>query len=82
MLWEAEDRGMELCAMELNFFVDTSLTTIFRLCGHRNFTLSSCRPEICILLACNQQAFPILFYQQGRLRPRRRRQSQQLAGSH
>ena len=61
MLWEAEDRGMELCAMELNFFVDTILTTIFRLCGHRNITLSSFSPEICILLACKQQTFPILF---------------------
>lgn len=61
MLWEAEDRGMELYAMELNFFVDTILTTIFRLCSHRNITLSSFSPEICILLACKQQTFPILF---------------------
>lgn len=61
MLWEAEDRGMEYCAMELNIFVDTILTTIFRLCGNRNITLSSFSPEICILLACKQQTFPILF---------------------
>lgn len=61
MLCEAEDRGMELCAMELNFSVDTILTTIFRLCGHRNITLSSFSPEVCILLACKQQTFPILF---------------------
>ncbi len=61
MLWEAEDRGMELYAIELNFFVDTILTTIFRLCSHRNITLSSFSPEICILLACKQQTFPILF---------------------
>ena len=61
MLWEAQDRGMELYAMELNFFVDTILTTIFRLCGNRNITLSSFSPEICILLTCKQQAFPILF---------------------
>ena len=61
MLWEAEDRGMELYAMELNFFVETILTTIFRLCGLRNITLSSFSPEICILLACKQQDFPILF---------------------
>ncbi|CAF9920731.1 Glycerophosphocholine phosphodiesterase [Imshaugia aleurites] len=61
MLWEAEDRGMELCAMEINFFVDTILTTIFQLCGHRNITLSSFSPEICILLGCKQQTFPILF---------------------
>lgn len=61
MLWEAQDRGMELYAMELNFFVDTILTTIFRLCGTRNITLSSFSPEICILLTCKQQIFPILF---------------------
>ncbi len=61
MLWEAEDRGMELYAMELNFFVDTILTMIFRLCGNRNITLSSFSPEICILLACKEQTFPILF---------------------
>ena len=61
MLWEAQDRGMELYAMELNFFVDTILTTIFRHCGNRNITLSSFSPEICILLTCKQQTFPILF---------------------
>ena len=61
MLWEAEDRGMELYAMELNFFVDTILTMIFRLCGNRNITLSSFSPEICILLKCKQYTFPILF---------------------
>lgn len=61
MLWEAQDRGMELYAMELNFFVNTILTTIFRLCGNRNITLSSFSPEICILLTCKQQTFPILF---------------------
>ena len=61
MLWEAQDRSMELYAFELNFFVDTILTTIFRLCGKRNITLSSFSPEICILLTCKQQIFPILF---------------------
>ena len=61
MLWEAEDRGMELYAMELNFFVDTILSTIFRLCGNRNITLSSFSPEICILLTYKQTTFPILF---------------------
>ena len=61
MLWEAEDRGMEFNAMELNFFVDTILTMIFRLYDDRNITLSSFSPEICILLACKQRTFPILF---------------------
>ena len=61
MLWEAEDRGMEPYAMELNFYVDTILSMLFRLCGNRNITLSSFSPEICILLACKQETFPILF---------------------
>ena len=60
MLWEAEDRNMELCAIELNFYVDTILTTIFRHSGDRNITLSSFSPEICIALACKQRTFPIL----------------------
>ena len=61
MLWEAEYRGMEPYAMELNFYVDTILGMIFRLCGTRNITLSSFSPEICILLDCKQETFPILF---------------------
>lgn len=61
MLWEAEDRGMEPYATELDFPVDTTLSMIFRLCGDRNITLSSFSPEICILLACKQDTFPILF---------------------
>ena len=61
MLWEAEDCKMEPYAMELNFYVDTILSMIFRLCGDRNITLSSFSPERCILLACKQDTFPILF---------------------
>ena len=61
MLWEAEDREMEPYAMELNFYVDTILSMNFRLCGDRNITLSSFSPEVCILLACKQEMFPILF---------------------
>ena len=61
MLWEAEDRGMDFFAIELNFFVDTILNMIFRLCGNRNITLSSFSPEVCIALALKQQHFPILF---------------------
>ena len=60
MLWEAEDRAMEFIAIELNTYVDTILDTIFRYCGHRNITLSSFSPEVCIALACKQRSFPIL----------------------
>ena len=31
------------------------------LCVNRNITLSSFRPKLCILLACKQEKFPILF---------------------
>ncbi len=58
---KAEHRGIDLYAMELNFFVDTIPTTIFRRCSNRNITLSSFKPEICIPLACKQQTSPILF---------------------
>lgn len=61
MLWEAEDRKMEPYATEFNFYGDATLSKIFRLCGDRDFTLSSFSPEICILPACEQETFPILF---------------------
>ncbi|KAM0795425.1 hypothetical protein BDR22DRAFT_976890 [Usnea florida] len=68
MLWEAEDRGMGLCAIELNSFVDIILTTIFRHYGHRNITLSSFSPFY--WLANKRASYPL--YQQGLLRLRRR----------
>jgi glycerophosphodiester phosphodiesterase len=61
MLWEAEDRGMDPYAFELNAFVNRILEMIYRLAGKRNITLSSFSPEICILLAAKQQQYPILF---------------------
>ncbi|KAL8816265.1 MAG: hypothetical protein Q9223_004698 [Gallowayella weberi] len=61
MLWEAEDRNMDYFAVELNLFVDTILNMIYRLGGNRSITFSSFSPEICILLALKQQAYPILF---------------------
>ena len=60
MLWEAEDRAMEFVTIEINTYIDTILGTIFRHCGHRNITLSSFSPEVCIALACKQRSFPIL----------------------
>lgn len=60
MLWEAEDRNMGLFAIELNFYIDTILTMIFRYCSVRDITLSSFSPEACIALACKQDTFPVL----------------------
>lgn len=61
MLWEAEDRNMETCALELNAFIDTTLDKIYRLGAKRSITLSSFSPEICILLSIKQQGYPVLF---------------------
>ena len=60
MLWEAQYREMEPYVMELNFYVDTILSMIFRLCGNRNITLPSFSLKFCILLACKQET-PIIF---------------------
>ena len=61
MLWEAEDRGMDPFACEINLFVDTILKVIYANWAQRSITLSSFNPEICVLLACKQKSFPILF---------------------
>ncbi|KAL8734804.1 MAG: hypothetical protein Q9181_003028 [Wetmoreana brouardii] len=61
MLWEAEDRDMDLFAMELNLFVDTILAMVYRLGGQRSITFSSFSPEICILLSVKQRDYPVLF---------------------
>ncbi|KAI4213889.1 MAG: hypothetical protein LQ351_003584 [Letrouitia transgressa] len=61
MLWEAEDRNMDLFAPEINAYVDTVLSTIDRLAGKRSITFSSFSPEVCILLSLKQQDYPVLF---------------------
>ena len=61
MLWEAEDRDMDLYAIELNAFVDTILGMIYSLGAKRSITISSFSPEICILLSIKQHNYPILF---------------------
>ena len=54
MLWEAEDRSMEITAPEINKFVDTILSTVYKNGGNRSITFSSFSPEICILLSIKQ----------------------------
>ncbi|EFE38889.1 hypothetical protein TRV_06408 [Trichophyton verrucosum HKI 0517] len=58
---EAHAIEMAPIAIELNTFVDTILTLITRYAGSRNIILSSFTPEICILLAIKQKAYPIFF---------------------
>ncbi|KAK2882613.1 hypothetical protein FQN49_000185 [Arthroderma sp. PD_2] len=48
-------------AIDLNTFVDTILTLISRYANSRNIIISSFTPEICILLAIKQKAYPIFF---------------------
>ena len=61
MLWEAEDRSMEINAPEINIHVDIILSMIYKYGAERSITLSSFSPGICILLAIKQQQYPILF---------------------
>ncbi|GBF61088.1 glycerophosphocholine phosphodiesterase [Trichophyton mentagrophytes] len=58
---EAYAIEMAPIGIELNTFVDTILTLITRYAGSRNIILSSFTPEICILLAIKQKAYPIFF---------------------
>jgi glycerophosphoryl diester phosphodiesterase len=62
MLWEATDwYKMDLYAVEVNLFVDTILSCIFRYASNRPITLCSFSPEVCIILALKQARYPILF---------------------
>ncbi|KAL8774251.1 MAG: hypothetical protein Q9209_001002 [Squamulea sp. 1 TL-2023] len=56
---------MDFFATELNLFVDTILTMVYRLGGQRSITFSSFSPEICVFLAIKQQHYPILFISKG-----------------
>lgn len=60
-LHEAVDAGVAPVAIELNTFIDTTLDKIYRFGGDRPIILSSFTPEVCILLAIKQQAYPVMF---------------------
>ncbi|CAJ2504790.1 Uu.00g121840.m01.CDS01 [Anthostomella pinea] len=60
-LHEAADAGLPPIAIELNTFIDTALTKIQRFGGTRPIILSSFTPEVCMLLALKQQAYPVMF---------------------
>ena len=48
-------------AIELNTFIDTALDKIYRFGNDRTIILSSFTPEVCMLLAIKQQAYPVMF---------------------
>jgi glycerophosphodiester phosphodiesterase len=60
-LHEAVEAGVAPVAIELNTFIDIALDKICRFGGDRNIILSSFIPEVCILLAIKQQAYPVMF---------------------
>ncbi len=66
---EAFDAGVAPVAIDLNTFIDTILTIISRLAGARSIILSSFTPEVCILLALKQKAYPVLFITNAGKRP-------------
>lgn len=58
-LHEALDASIAPVSIEINIFVDTILNKIARFGGNRKIILSSFTPEICILLAIKQKAYPV-----------------------
>lgn len=62
MLDEAEQESMGEIAIDINFFVDTILKSMY---DHnkegRNIIFSSFHPDVCLLLSLKQPTFPILF---------------------
>ncbi len=66
---EALGAGVAPITIDLNTFIDTILTTILRFAGPRNIILSSFTPEVCILLAVKQKAYPVLFITNAGKRP-------------
>ncbi|KAH7325669.1 Glycerophosphoryl diester phosphodiesterase family-domain-containing protein [Stachybotrys elegans] len=62
MLFEAGDFKMDTYAMELNHFLDTILSVVFKHAGpKRKIIISTFSPEVCMLLAVKQQIYPIVF---------------------
>ncbi|KAK7528056.1 Glycerophosphoryl diester phosphodiesterase family-domain-containing protein [Phyllosticta citriasiana] len=73
---EALNAGVSPIALDINIFIDTILATIERCTTHsgatpstRPIVLTSFTPEVCILLAHKQKAFPILFITNGGKQP-------------
>lgn len=62
MLDEAQNELMGEIAFDMNFFVDTILTTVYNenLDG-RDIIFSSFHPDICLLLSLKQPSIPILY---------------------
>ena len=57
---KAVEAGIAPVASELSKFIDIALDKIYRFGGGQNIILSSFTPEVCILLAIKQQAYPVM----------------------
>lgn len=60
-LQEAIDAGIAPAVIDYNTFVDVVLDVLHRHGGQRRIILSSFTPEICILLAMKQKAYPVCY---------------------
>ncbi|KAF2877028.1 Glycerophosphodiester phosphodiesterase domain-containing protein [Massariosphaeria phaeospora] len=58
---ESRRAGHAPIALELNTFIDRTLRMLERYAGARTIILSAFTPEVCILLALKQKAYPVLF---------------------
>lgn len=61
MLDESQAEDMDNLAIELNFWVDTVLKTVYDHAQGRDIIFSSFHPEICIMLSMKQPSIPVLF---------------------
>lgn len=61
MLDESQVEGMDNYAIDLNFWVDTVLKTVYDNCNGHDIIFSSFHPDICIMLSLKQPSFPVLF---------------------
>lgn len=69
MLDESQAEDMDNFAIELNFWVDTVLKTVYDHAQGRDIIFSSFHPEICILLSLKQPSIPVLFLTEGGTAP-------------
>lgn len=61
MLDESQSEDMDNFAIELNFWVDTVLKTVYDHAKGRDIIFSSFHPEVCIMLSLKQPSIPVLF---------------------
>lgn len=61
ILYEAQVEDMGETAVDLNFWIDTVLKTVYDHSDGRDIIFSSFHPEVCLMLSLKQPQIPILF---------------------